>query len=107
MDQLYNNTLVVRAATLESNADMIAINRSMKDVVLSRDAQSLDLALQAIDESDKKIQKNFSLIKSHFLGEQEIVDNIYKTYLDWEPIREETIKFARNGEVEKAIEKYK
>lgn len=104
MDQLYNNTLVVRAATLESNADMIAINRSMKDVVLSRDTQSLDLAIQAIDESDKKIQKNFSLIKSHFLGEQEIVDNIYKTYLDWEPIRDETIKFARNGELEKAIE---
>ena len=104
MNQLYNNTLIVRAATLESNAEMITINRSMRDVVLSRDTQSLELAIQAIDESDKKIQKNFILIKNHFLGEEEIVDSIYKTYLDWEPIRDETIKSARNEELEQAIE---
>lgn len=102
LDTLYKHPIAVRTAALEVNADVIAIHRSMKDVALSTNLQSIDDAIGTMNLYEKQIEDNFVLIKERFLGDAKMVDDAYTSIQDWKEIRDETIRFTKDGDKQKA-----
>ncbi|MDF2614887.1 MAG: methyl-accepting chemotaxis protein [Clostridia bacterium] len=101
-NKMYFNSFMVKSAALEANANIIAVHRAMKDVSLSQNNNQLEAAIKISSEYDAKVLKNFQVISDHFLGDTSLIDDALKAYQDWSPIREDTIKFMREGDAVRA-----
>ena len=55
--KLYRHPLTVSNAVLQVNADIIAIHRHMKDVVLAKDAAGVARAMYLVDGYERKVLK--------------------------------------------------
>ena len=89
--KLYKHPFTVSTAALQAEADMIAMHRSMKDVVLSPDAAGIDKAVTAVNEGEAKVLKQFAIVNERFLGDKALVKEALEEFQAWRPIREEVI----------------
>lgn len=88
----------------QANADLIAIHRGMKDVVLSRNTTQLEAALQDIDQYDREINKHFTnMDKIH--PNNLLLAEVIKAYKGWLPIRAKTIELTANGQYDQTAER--
>lgn len=101
---MYNNSFKGLLAELDTKANVIAVHRAMKDVELSQNSEQLEAAVKSANEYDAKILKSFETIQKLNRIDKVIVDEALKSYNDWTPIREETIRLMREGDAVKAGE---
>jgi len=99
---IYNHPLTVSNAVLRINASIIKIHRSMKDVVLAQDNDSINEYFQIADAFGKDIFRDFDIINKQFLGEKEKYEIALEIFTVWKPIRDEVIALMYEGEREKA-----
>jgi methyl-accepting chemotaxis protein len=99
---LYDHSLTVIASTLEANAGIIAMHRSMKDVALSQDAAGVDSAAQAVDAWEVKVLAAMTVTQERFLGDKKEVEDTLKAIRDWQPIRADVIRAMRAGDKDTA-----
>lgn len=79
-----------------------AMHRSLVDVVLSENEEDLDRALSVMNDNETFIYGNFEIVKEQFLGELELVDEVYTSFNDWKPVRNEIVELVLKGDVENA-----
>src|SRR3954453_2473527 len=99
---LYDHSLTVIASTLEANAGIIAMHRSMKDVDLSQEAPGVDSAAQAVDAWEVKVLAAMAVTQERFLGDKKEVEDTLKTIRDWQQIRADVIRAMRAGDKDTA-----
>jgi PAS domain S-box-containing protein len=99
---LYNHPLTVSNAVLRINANIIKIHRSMKDVVLAQDNESISEYSRIAEALEKDIFRDFDVINKKFLGEKEKYEIALETFTMWKPIRDEVLALMYKGEREKA-----
>jgi class 3 adenylate cyclase/HAMP domain-containing protein len=95
--ELHMHPFTVEGAVLKAEIEFIKLHRTMKDVVLSSDGKKISEYLGRIQESEKKVHHNFGVIRRRFLGDPTIVDQTFKAFLDWTPIRAEVIRLKLLG----------
>src|SRR3954465_6954762 len=95
---LYDHSLTVIASTLEANAGIIAMHRSMKDVALSQAAAGLDNAAHAVAAGEVKGRPATAFAQEGVLGDKKQVEDPLKTIRDWQPIRADVIRAMRAGD---------
>ncbi|HIJ43261.1 MAG: ATP-binding protein [Rhodospirillales bacterium] len=93
--KLYRHPLTVSNAVLEANADVIAMHRHMKDVVLARNAEDLELAISKVDAAKKHVYMHFKTVLDRFLGDKSRIMETRKAFSDWKAIRSEVIELTR------------
>jgi PAS domain S-box-containing protein len=79
-----------------------AIHLSMKDVVLSENEIELNNAINLVNKNEQLIYDNFKIVKEKFLGDIEVVNDAYTTFVNWKPIRDEAIDLLTNGDIDAA-----
>jgi methyl-accepting chemotaxis protein len=99
---LYDHSLTVITSTLEANAGIIAMHRSMKDVALSQDAAGVDSAAQAVDAWEVKVLAAMAVTQERFLGDKKEVEDTLKAIRDWQPIRADVIRAMKAGDKDTA-----
>ncbi|AEY64554.1 HAMP domain-containing methyl-accepting chemotaxis protein [Clostridium sp. BNL1100] len=104
-DKIYFNSFAARVAVLEAEGDIFAINRSMKDVVLSDNTEQLETAINDIDKYTGEIKQNFEDLQKAFTGDKSLVDGLVKSFNEWTAMREEIIKLTKEGNKDQAVEK--
>jgi methyl-accepting chemotaxis protein len=102
--KLYHHPYAVSVASLQLNGDMIAINRSMKDVLLAKNGEQIDKAVAAVNASDADAVAQLKILRERFQGDATIVNELEKTVLDWRPVREQVIALVRDNKKEAAVE---
>ncbi len=100
--QLYNHPLAVSNAVRDIRAEIVAMHRSMKDVVLARSAEQLDAAKESLSEHEQNTLDSFKIIFERFLGDKSDVEAAHKAFIDWRPIRQEVIELMHLGRTEEA-----
>ncbi|MCP4348962.1 MAG: HAMP domain-containing protein [Desulfobacterales bacterium] len=100
-EKLYNHPFTVSNAALRIDSNIIKINRSMKDVALAKDKNSIEVAVAKIEEREKEVYKDFEIVTKRFLGNKEKVERAKTLFTDWKPIRDEIINLMNSGEREK------
>jgi PAS domain S-box-containing protein len=100
--KLYRHPLTVSNAVLEANSEITAMHRDMKDVVLARSDEDLELAITKVDASEKRVYQHFDIILDRFLGDKSRITETRNAFSDWKVIRSEIIELTRAREYEQA-----
>ncbi len=101
--QMYRHPLTVSNAVLDANTHIVAIHRSMKDVVLASSEAEIREAVNRVDQQEKEVLQRFQIVQERFLGDKTQVVKTLQTIYDWRQIREEVISLARSGQHDAAV----
>lgn len=96
-DKLYRHPLAVSTAVRDIRADLLAMQRGMKDVELAENTSEVDAAVEAIAHYEVELYRSFDLVKERFLGDQAMIDASMRLVDDWRPIRQEVVQLVRSG----------
>ncbi|MBF0566449.1 MAG: methyl-accepting chemotaxis protein [Nitrospirae bacterium] len=102
-EKMYNHPFMVTNAILRADGYIVRMHRSMKDVVLSKDAAGIADAAGKVDENEKEVYKNFDVIGERFLGDKALLEDAKQAFADWKLIRSEVIDLMKQGKTEEAI----
>ncbi len=102
--QLYEHPYTVSTSLLRVKSGIIKIHRSMKDVVLAKDQESIDKARSEVDRYERQVYQDFDLITRQIVGNVDEVVRVRERFANWKPIREEVIQLMRSGRREEAID---
>ncbi len=100
--KLYDHPLQVSTAALTANGNIIAMHRSMKDVVLAKNTVDIEKASAVVNEYEQEVIKQFDIIRERFLGDKSQVNEVFQTFLDWKDIRDGVIRSLKAGNVDEA-----
>ena len=102
-DFLYNHPFKTNMAVREMETKVMAIQRSMKNVVIAETQDELNEAVHHINLDESEVYRLFDTIYRVYLGRQSSVDTALSTFKDWKPIRDETIRLHQMGATQDAV----
>lgn len=100
--KMYRHPLTVSNAVRDIKANIIAMHRSMKDVVLAQDGIEINNAEKIVAGYEQEVFKSFEIIFERFLGDQSDVKAAHQAFSDWKAIRDEVIQITKLGDEDKA-----
>lgn len=102
--KIYRHPLTVSNAALRASMSVVKMHRSMKDVVLADEQLPIEDAINHVNAEEKIVYQNLDIVKERILGTegQILIQKTIELFADWQPIREEVINLARNGDRVKA-----
>ena len=103
-DKLYRHPLAVSTAVRDVRANVLAMQRGMKDVELAENTQEIDAAVTAIAHYEEELYRSFDLVKERFLGDLAMIDASIRLVDDWRPIRQEVVQLVRSGSKREAAD---
>ncbi|VAX22796.1 hypothetical protein MNBD_NITROSPINAE03-337, partial [hydrothermal vent metagenome] len=105
VNRMYTHPLAVTRASLRANSDIMAMHRSMKDVVLASNEDELKNAVAIVDDFESKVLDEMIIVQERILGEEgkKLAADAFKAFKDWRAIRQEVISLAKAGKVDEAI----
>lgn len=102
---LYNQPLQVSNAAIEARVDIIKIHKSLKDVILLEDENSIAIQLDDVEAMENRVISNLDIIRKNMAGSNEsaIEKEIRTIFLQWKDGRDELIKAVNEGRIKDAI----
>jgi len=104
VNKLWNNTRAmyehpfhVSNAAVSIQANITAMHRSMKDIVMADNETEIETHNYTFNQYKIEVHKSFDLIYERYLGEREDIDSAYFDFMAWEAITNHTIYLVRNG----------
>ncbi|MBD8688809.1 MULTISPECIES: HAMP domain-containing methyl-accepting chemotaxis protein [unclassified Rhizobium] len=101
---IFDTSLVSVSSAKQISANMIGINRSMKDVLLASDAQGVDTARAVVDALDADAVKNLEMLYLSMPENRDAIDMLRGSIESWRPIRTDVIELVRSGKMGAAVE---
>jgi signal transduction histidine kinase/CheY-like chemotaxis protein len=107
MVSLYEHPLTVRRAIGELKADVLAIHRDLKDIMLAGNEQEIEKAIQSINTCEADAFKQFDILHERYLGPKSDIDSADGDFVSWQATYNETIRLLRSGQTAEAINRTK
>jgi signal transduction histidine kinase/HAMP domain-containing protein len=104
---IYEHPLIVSGALGELKADVLAMQRGMKEVILSKDEPERQSCLERVDTSEADAQRQLGVLYDRYLGPRQDIERIQSDLTQWKAIREESIRLIRAGQLAEAISRGK
>ncbi len=101
---MYNHPLKVRRAIGELRADILRMQLATRDLMLAKNDQERNEALQLKDLSDAGVLRQFNVLNEQYLGPSSDIDQAYKAFIRWKTASEENVRLALSGEIDKVKE---
>lgn len=99
---LYKHPFTVSNHVLEAHLNMLKIHREMKDISVAQNQAEIEESINRVDEYEKIVYEALDIVYSRFLGDKIMVDEVYNTFRDWKPIRDEVIALTLDGKTAEA-----
>lgn len=94
-NNLYKHPFAVSNAVLMIERDIMAMQHSMKDVVLAINDADFKRALNDVATYETSVYAQFRIIDERFLGDKNKSQLAEQTFRDWKPIRNEVVELLR------------
>ena len=104
VEMLYTHPFTVSTNVLEADANLVAMHRYMKDVVISRDSESLQVAVDLVSQHESRVLNHLSKAKSEFLGSKERFQQVINAVIAWREIRTEVIVLTQKQDYGRAAD---
>lgn len=103
--RIYTHPLAVTRASLKANSHIMAMHRSMKDVVLASNDEELNSAIALVDDLEKEVFDELVIVQERILGAKgkKLAADTYNAFKDWRAIRQEVINLVQVGKMDEAI----
>ncbi len=79
-NKIYNHPLAVSNALRDIKSNIYAMHRSMKDVVLAKNPEQMNSALETVNKYEQESFEYFALVKERFLGDENYVLSVLKDF---------------------------
>jgi len=93
----------VTTSTYKIDTRIVSIHRYMKDIVLSKSEDELQIALKKVNNDEKDILEEFNTVFKQYLGDKQEVQEFYDLFIGWRAIREDVIELMRTNRIDEAI----
>jgi methyl-accepting chemotaxis protein len=100
--ELYDHPFTVRKSIRDAYLNLMQMNFTLNKLASAPNAASLPTDLQTLQDADKEFRKNMALVKERFLGKQSDVDDIFRVYEEWRPVRDRLVALIVAGQQAKA-----
>ena len=104
---LYEHPLKVRRAAGALEADILRMDRGMKNLFLTENEQEREQILQGISADEADAFQQFDILYDRYLGPRSDIDTLYTDFVQWNTIRGETIRLLREGKTAEAASRTK
>jgi signal transduction histidine kinase/CheY-like chemotaxis protein/HAMP domain-containing protein len=105
---MYDHPLQVRRAVGAFKAEVTAMHRDMRGLMLSAGSdQEIAALLAQIEVSKTDAFRQLDILEARYLGPVEDITTLRAEFVKWNTIREETIRLLRQGKVQEAAERTK
>ncbi|MBF0098509.1 MAG: MCP four helix bundle domain-containing protein [Magnetococcales bacterium] len=104
IERFYRHPFTVNTEMLRIDANLVRMHRSMKDVALAQNVESIEAAARKVDELESRVYDGFKIVKERFLGDKIKVEEAERFFREWKPIRDEVIRLMKAGDRSKAAE---
>jgi len=102
MDKIYAHPFIVSNTARQIIADITAMHRHMKDVVLAENQPQLLTAIRLVDIREQSALQKFEIIRQRYLGNKQDIQESYNSFMAWQPIRQEVIDLIQNNNKKQA-----
>jgi signal transduction histidine kinase len=102
--ELHEHPLKVSNAVRDIRAEVVAIKRSVKDLLLAGRAADIQSAVDEMEQREKTVESLFGVLRDRYLGNPAEVQAAYQAFADWKLIRQEEIELVGKGQKAAAIE---
>ena len=106
-DTMYNHPLQTRRALGELQADILAMHRAMKDLVLAVNEPEVAAALQEDEIRSANAVRQLEILAGAYLGPRGDLNALQDEFAKWKAIRAETIRLFRAGKTAEAVARTK
>jgi signal transduction histidine kinase/CheY-like chemotaxis protein/CHASE3 domain sensor protein len=94
---LYQHPLTVRRALSDFRADVLYMQRDLKDLCLGASETTFTSLVHDISRRDDDGFRQLGIMRVSYLGPAEDVARLRRDFQQWQPIREETLRLVKNG----------
>jgi PAS domain S-box-containing protein len=101
--KMYQHPFTVSNAVLRVSGNIAKIHGVMELILLSQDRAQLEATAREINNLDKLVLADFTIIAKRFLGDPQMYELAKKRFLEWRPIRNRIISLMRAGDTSRAI----
>ncbi len=102
--KMHEHPLIVGNAIRDIRTNIIAMHRSMKDVVLADNLDEIKDAAAIVDEREKETIALFNIVLDRFLGDKRTVKDALREFAGWKVIRDEVIELMKKGDKQLAAD---
>jgi signal transduction histidine kinase/CheY-like chemotaxis protein/HAMP domain-containing protein len=95
---LYDHPLMVRRAVGEVKADILSMQLEMQNLVMAKNDQEMQTAIQNMDIYEANAVKQFDILYDRYLGPRIDIDEAHQAFIQWKAIRDETLQLMRSGQ---------
>lgn len=99
---LYQHQFSLADSLAEAGVNIVAMQRSIKDVVLAPDSITLEKAVADVDARERLVYERLNLVRERGLGDRNDFERAIKAFTDWKSVRDEVIRLSRAGQKEEA-----
>lgn len=104
---LYDHPLQTSRSVRDIKADIIAMHRSVKDMILADDDTEFQKAIVSFRTTETNVEKSFEAVYNSYLGDRSDIDTVFRMFREWITITDETRRLLINGEVQAAEDRTK
>lgn len=104
---LYNHPLQVRRALGRFETSINAIHRDMRGLMLVDTEKELEDMLARLNVNQEEAFRQLKILEQRYLGPQRDIQGLYREFVLWNTIREETIRLLRQGKQDEAADRTK
>ncbi|MFA6292385.1 MAG: response regulator [Victivallales bacterium] len=101
---MYKHPLKVRTGIGKLRADILSMCLATRDLMLAKNDQERQTAIQLIELSDSDAIRQFGVLNEHYLGPRRDIEEAHRAFVRWKTARGDNIKLALSGEIEKVKE---
>jgi signal transduction histidine kinase/CheY-like chemotaxis protein/CHASE3 domain sensor protein len=101
-ETIYSHPLQVRRALGSLNVDIVAIQRDMRDLIISADEKEIEQNLIQIENLKEDAFDQINIITGLYLGPKVDVDSLKTAFVKWHAMHDETIRLLRSGNIAEA-----
>lgn len=106
-ETMYDHPFQVSNAVGEFEADILAMHRAMKDLLLASDDQEIATVLQDIETRKADASQQFDILYERYLGPRADITTLHDEFVKWNVTREETIRLLRAGKTSESLARSK
>src|ERR1039457_6409221 len=98
---LYEHPFTVRKSARDAYFDFMQMHYLLKEAVIS--PITLNVSVQKIDEYEKDFFAKMGIVRERFLGNQSEVDDVFRVFEAWMPVRDRIITLLRANRIVAAV----
>lgn len=100
-DKLYQNPFTVSTQSIKLQSELESMGREIRGMVLYQDTSYGDSTLSAVSRA----RDNLNIVKKRFLGDQQMITDMYQTLDEIEIIAKEVKQLVADGKIDEATQK--